>query len=595
MMDTRGIHLGAVPPPVDQARGSTGSPAGPGLSTDRRPSPPGAATSLRFDDATLDAGLTLAPGLYFGGSWVDLDGDGDLDLTIPVDSDRNGCLRVWENDGGRFVEVTEALGLGCVPFARSAAWIDLDDDGDLDLYLTRRSFAGTNLVFENQGGFLVPHAVPELETPATDVTQAWADFDGDGDLDLYLPAVIVTAQRLLLRDGPFEFRDVASTVGLDAEATAVAGAWADYDEDGDPDLAVGLATGIRLYRNEGGVRFEDVTGAATELSGFLIVPSWADADADGDLDLLAGGFFPPRLFENRHSDGEESFRDRTADWGSGFAGSTGGSWVDLDLDGDLDLLGDGGSGGPQVHRNDIPEGGQLVDVTREAGLPYTPGIGWQPIAGDFDGDGGPDFLVPHEAGRALYRNASELRGRWVQLRLVAAGGGPAVGARVRYEDGPALQVREIAFPGAGFGFASADVGLALGRRGAANRVEVRWPSGREEIFHGLAGGRLHVLREGSGSTRRPALSATPTATLEADCNPCRRAVRFTVRDADGRPAPSLLVYDARGRLVRALPAASGTASWDLRAADGRLVPAGVYWVQTARGRLGPGTRLVVLR
>ncbi|MGH7339779.1 MAG: hypothetical protein ACREKH_04745, partial [Candidatus Rokuibacteriota bacterium] len=97
---------------------------------------------------------------------------------------------------------------------------------------------------------------------------------------------------------------------------------------------------------------------------------------------------------------------------------------------------------------------------------------------------------------------------------------------------------------------------------------------------------------------------------EADCNPCRRAVRFTLRniapgdaalgDASPRDAvesspPSLLVFDARGRLVRTLPAVSESATWDLRDTDGRLVPAGVYWAQTARGRLGGGTRIVVLR
>ena len=590
LRETRGLSVHVKPPPA-AAEPSPGEVWAP----DREPGAPHSSAPLWFRDVTEEADLTLPPGLYFGGTWADLDGDDDLDLTIPLDSDFSSCLRIWRNDGGRFSDVTEAFGIGCVPFVRSVAWIDLDEDGDLDLFLTRRSSASTNLVFENREGRLVPAATTGLELPATDVTQAWADFDGDGDLDLYLPGVILAPQRLFLREGPFQFRDASAEVGLDPDLVALAGAWADYDDDGDPDLAVGLGDGIRLYRNDDGVLLVDVTGDGAGVRGFLVVPSWGDVDADGDLDLLAGGFFPPRLLENRTTDGGTNFVDRTEDWGSGYAGSTGGGWADLDLDGDLDLLDDGGTSGPHLYRNGIPQGGRLVDVSREVGLPETPGVGWQPIAGDFDGDGQLDFFVPHEAGRALYRNEGAPAGRWVTLRLLNASGAPAIGARVRYEAGPRLQVREVAFPGVGFGFAPTDVPLALGWRGAAAPVEVRWPSGAVELFHGLPAGRLHILQEGAGPARAPRPVDSPPHRIVADCNPCREPVRFSLPGGNAPSATKLSLYDARGRLVRELVVGSASVTWDLRDARGQAVPPGAYWALHRAAGQELRTRIVVLR
>ena len=180
---------------------------------------------------------------------------------------------------------------------------------------------------------------------------------------------------------------------------------------------------------------------------------------------------------------------------------------------------------------------------------------------------------------------------------------------MRYEGGPQLQVREVGFPGVGFGFGSADVLLALGRRGAAASLEVRWPNGEVARYHGFPAGRLHVIRQdrgrlqafGSGRDgKRPATidgdAAAKALRIQPDCNPCRRSVQFTVPETrTGTNSVSLYVYDARGRRVRTLPVVSGIATWDLRASDGSAAAAGVYWVRQAGALSARAVRIVVLR
>src|SRR5262245_57776955 len=131
---------------------------------------------------------------------------------------------------------------------------------------------------------------PDLFAAGGAFANAWADFDGDGDLDLFVGFGGTPANRLYRNDAGV-FTDVAGSAGLaDARATRAA-AWGDFDRDGDPDLIVGFTPGggsvLRLYRNEAG-RFVEVTaasGLALE-TGAVRQPVWIDIDADNDLDLF---------------------------------------------------------------------------------------------------------------------------------------------------------------------------------------------------------------------------------------------------------------------------------------------------------------------
>ncbi|HKA24423.1 MAG TPA: FG-GAP-like repeat-containing protein, partial [Candidatus Eisenbacteria bacterium] len=417
---------------------------------EKRPTPVPQPPEIRVALADSLLHPPLPPGLPFGATWVDIDGDGDLDLTVPLDRDQAPSLLVYRNDHGVFQDMTKDLGLDTLTRARSAVWLDLDGDGDLDLYVTRRSDADGNRLYENVKGRMVEHPVPGLtDGPGTDVSQAWGDYDQDGDPDLFLGGVLVTHPRLFRNDGDFRFTDVSAQAGIDTTEMTVTAVFSDFDGDGDLDLSLGDVFNFRLFVNQGNGLFQDAMLPIVAPGALLVSPSWADVQGDGVPDLLIGGLFPSLMFENKFDAAlppNQWFANRTGSWGSGPPGGSGGTWADLDLDGDLDLLAASAARGARVFENRVPAGGKLVDISAALALPDTFGVTWQPSAGDYDGDGLPDFFAPHDAVPHLYHNVSIPGGRPLRLHLVPAQGGVALGARVRFENGGHVQVREIDWP-----------------------------------------------------------------------------------------------------------------------------------------------------
>ncbi len=209
----------------------------------------------------------------------------------------------------------------------------------------------------------------ELRLGTPSLTNALADVDGDGDLDVFV-GLNGAPNRLYRNDGG-RFTETAGETGLaDARATRAA-AWGDYDADGDPDLLVGFAPGpepiLKLYRNEAG-RFSDLTSDAGLVrdSGAVRQLSWIDRDDDGDLDLfVAWRDRPNSLYRN--DDGR--FTDVAAALGlADPRRSVGAVWLDYDQDGDLDLYvanQDGDRNG--LWRND---GSRFTDMADSAGAAW---------------------------------------------------------------------------------------------------------------------------------------------------------------------------------------------------------------------------------
>lgn len=237
---------------------------------------------------------------------------------------------------------------------------------------------------------------PELFGAGANFTNAWADYDGDGDPDLFV-GFDGTPNRLYRNDRG-TFTDVAEAAGVaDARPTRAA-AWGDFDADGDPDLLVGFtpasaaaaagkpapATAVkpgpegsvlRLYRNERG-KFMDYTAPAGLLveKGAVRQPAWIDFDGDNDLDLfIAFRDRPNALFRNdpvpSPTAGRTVFRDIASDVGLADARRTVGAvWFDFDQDGDLDLAVanmDGDANG--LFRSD---GGKFTDIAETAGIAW---------------------------------------------------------------------------------------------------------------------------------------------------------------------------------------------------------------------------------
>ena len=473
-----------------------------------------------FTPATFDRvqpELFETPGAQ-SNSWVDYDGDGDLDLFVGMRYTPN---RLYRNDGGRFVDVAPEVGLADLEDTRAGAWGDYDGDGDVDLYVGYPSTAGSpNRLYRNDGERFVNVGVGlGVDLVGTTRQPSWVDYDGDGDLDLFV-ALRDQPNRLFRNDGApgsdsgaetagdgalaWTFTDVTAESGLGDPRRTVGVAWFDYDRDGDLDVHVSNQNGDEdaFYRNEGDGTFVDVApalgmnhpGRGTEYGS--VAAAVSDYDNDGDLDLFVATYGPDILWSNN---GDGTFTDVTdpATLGVDYH-STSAVWGDADHNGLPDLVVVSylsGIAAVEDHLFMNAGGGRFHNALPGNLLEHGPshGVAWA----DFDGDGDLDLSIANndETGGThhLYRNLLDpgAAARSLQVAAVYATGGSTVpGAEVQLldHDTGALLGTRLIDTGGGYcsqGAAPAHFGLPPG----VERVDVR------VTF--IAGGRRStVVREG---------------------------------------------------------------------------------------------------
>ncbi len=525
--------------PGDDDATSTGAPPPPDVGTSPPDDPPPGFTVV-----TAAAGLALDPGdfriapfcllddvekpnetgdfcipeRFLGAAAVaDVDADGwpDLYLTTLAGPDR-----LMRNRGdGTFEDVTAAAGLVDDHVTGGAAWADVDGDGDLDLL--RTSIGATrNFLHLNAGdGTFTEDAVArglgvDTGQPHVGMGIGVGDVDLDGWIDVFVSdwhpddplGNPVDHNRLLHNLGaagaPGSFEDVTVAMGIDLRALApevdakagaygFAPAFVDLDDDGWPELALAADFGTsRLWWNEAGVALSDLTfasGVGTERNG--MGSTFGDYDGDGDLDWFVSAIETPEFPElgNRlyRNEGARQFLDVTDALGlrdGGWAWGT--AWLDLEHDGDLDLVLCAGWPATAFHadpvriwRNDDPAG-PWPDVANALGVVFArQGRGLVPF--DYDRDGDLDLLVVSNTELpALYRN-DLASGHW--LVVEARGAGPntqGLGAKVRVQavEGGPWQTREIGVGSHFFGQQEAAAHFGLGDATTVHRVEVAWPA-----------------------------------------------------------------------------------------------------------------------
>jgi hypothetical protein len=254
----------------------------------------------RFVEVGRPAGIDSAGSSARQAVWIDHDLDGDLDLFV---ANRSGANMLFRNDGGRFSDIAADLGLADTRRSVGACWFDMDEDGDFDLFVANQD-GDTDAVFRNDRGRfsdIAPALGMDRPGRAKDeggVGCAVGDFDADGRFDLFVAAY---GRSLLYRNlGGGRFAEQAKARGIELDGHHVAASWADHDNDGRLDLFVTGYTGAgdtakpddRLYRNHG-ERFENVLSVGHPLNGADHGAQWADFDGDGDLDIALAEAYPP--------------------------------------------------------------------------------------------------------------------------------------------------------------------------------------------------------------------------------------------------------------------------------------------------------------
>jgi tetratricopeptide (TPR) repeat protein len=516
-----------------------------------------AASGLRFvhDNGHRRRNPPPPEAMCGGVALLDFDGDGWLDVYVvqggpfppPASPAAQGdCLFRGRGDG-TFEDVTEQTGIGSFPggYGHGVTVGDYDNDGRPDLFVTRwRSYA----LYHNRGGGRFEDVTEsgglggDRDWPTS---AAFADLDNDGDLDLYVCHYLLydpaNPRRCEHPDSPskhecypIDFRSLPDHVfrndgGRFVDVTAEAGfvdpdgrglgvVAGDLDDDGRIDLYVANdMTANYLFHNRGGFRFEEVgqvSGSAASADGGFKAGmgiALGDLDGDGLLDLGVTNYFGEST-TYYHNLGQLFFADHSA--AINLAAPTrrllgfGIAFLDADNDGRLDVL--SANGHVLDARPQIPwtmplqllrgsEGGRLVDVSRTAGEPFVPlRLGRGLAVGDLDNDGRLDAVVVSQNEPLVYlHNQTPAQSHFIAFSVQGTRSNrDGVGTRITTTAGGRRRSADRSGGGSYQSASDPRVHFGLGEATIVDLVEIRWPSGHVDRHLKLQADRQYELREG---------------------------------------------------------------------------------------------------
>jgi hypothetical protein len=524
-----------------------------GLSAEERIAPEvfeSEAQFPRFSDVAPEVGLDTF-NLCGGAVAEDFDGDGDLDILTST-WDTGGQLRYFENDGvSAFVERTKVLELTGILGGLNLLHADYDDDGYIDAFVLRGGWLfgprgkHPNSLLRNVGGerfldatFLAGMGEDHFPTQ----TGGWADYDLDGDLDLFLGNEATRenpfACQLFTNQGDGTFVDTAEQAGVENNFYTKGVSWGDYDNDRYPDLYVSnLGSPNRLYRNLGDGTFENVAPDLKVWQPMSSFPTWFwDYDNDGNLDLFVSAY------DQGQSNFEAAYRlapvvasyigrPVNAELARLYRGDGAGGFVDVSKQANLtrltlpmganfgDLDNDGfpdaylGTGYP-YYDGLIPNvmlwnrgGRSFSDVTTAGGFGHLQ-KGHGVVFADLDNDGDQDVFeqiggayAGDAFGNVLFENPG-FGNHWLKVRLTGvASNRSAIGARIRVEfeeDGETRSVYRRVNSGGSFGCNSFTQHLGVGQATEVDVLEVFWPrTGKTQTFRDIAVDQRVEILEGA--------------------------------------------------------------------------------------------------
>jgi hypothetical protein len=456
-------------------------------------------------------------------AWGDYDNDGFADLFVSSLHQKN--LLFHNNHDGTFQKVTNTLLTSEVRDGRGCSWVDYDNDGNLDLFVTSsdaNGFLSENELFRNNGSGaftkMTVKAVGAIVRGAgSSEAPVWADYDNDGFIDVFIARY---GLDWLYHNGGGFFSAITNVLQGPALDDSYSAAWADYNNDGLPDLVVTVKSeppANRLYLNSGGGTFTRVTSGSIftdHLHSFGC--AWGDYDNDGLIDLFVnnGGYIGLEKSFLYHNNGTGSFTRITNNAAGSIVTDTGMrecAWGDYDNDGFLDLFVTAGDDGSRTMTNLLYHNngdgsferiftGSLVND----GGTFNAACAW----GDYDNDGFLDLFVTrgNDETNLLYHNNGNPNA-WIRIKLIGVlSNRSAIGAKVRVHGkigGRTFwQVREIN-TGSGAGGGSLEAHFGLGDATNIDLVRIEWPSGIVQELTNVAPRRFLSIVEHQENATEP--------------------------------------------------------------------------------------------
>jgi hypothetical protein len=278
-----------------------------------------------------------------GASCADFDNDGNIDVFIVNWYNIDNML--YKNTGdGNFYQIDTGMIATTGGYSETAAWGDVDNDGFVDLYVTNSAGNKSNILFKNTGtGFF--EKITNI-SPTTDSYYSrsvnWIDYDNDGDQDLFVSNESNQKNNLYRNDGDFQFTKLTDISITSDNYSSMSSSWGDFDNDGDFDLFISnYQQNNQLFENQGSDVFYEVSGPWETEDGCSFSSSFGDYDNDGDLDLFVTNGYCSSDLQNYlyRNDGEDGFVKVIDELpATDLGNSYGCAWGDYDNNGFLDLV-----------------------------------------------------------------------------------------------------------------------------------------------------------------------------------------------------------------------------------------------------------------
>ncbi|MCI5055464.1 MAG: FG-GAP-like repeat-containing protein [Flavobacteriales bacterium] len=440
--------------------------------------------NIKFEEVSV-AGLTGISENNWSVSWTDINNDGYEDVFLPNYSDGAPNKLMVNNGDGTFSQVQNALtntNGGTV----SGSWADYDNDGDLDVFLANNT-SSVNQLYSNDGAGNFTLVNDGVITGHSGYSHAgaWGDFDNDGYLDLFVADFMPTKYNLLYKNnGDGTFTEIDNIISQEAQYS-VTGHWTDMDADGDLDLLVCNTNGQAnsVYRNLGNTNFEKLDNHPLALSGFNTTTSaWGDIDNDGDFDVVLCNASDQQnaLFINQGNMDFSLVQNSIVSNDKGHSHTA--NFIDFDNDGDLDLVISNDQNQKSFfYAND--GAGQFNKLDND--ISRIEGDFFSNTWADYDRDGDLDlYMAEHSSGsNVFFANSKGQCLSWICMKLSGTqsnkqGLGAKVKVKAEINGGKRWITREIGTQIAGLGGQnSSRTYFGLGNATSIDSIIVQWPSG----------------------------------------------------------------------------------------------------------------------